>query len=60
MPKGQMKFTLSISLSDDETEFFASSYEEAKTKARDIFWDNIGVSLTHNSNKGNIEVELPM
>lgn len=57
----RMKFTLGISVSDEETEFYANSYDEARMKATDLFWDNIGISLTHNSpTKGNIDVDLQL
>ena len=56
----KMKFTLGISLSDEETEFYANSIKEAQNKAIELFWDNIGVSLTHNSVKGDKDIELQL
>lgn len=58
MPR--MKFTFGVSLSDEVTEFYANSYKEAQEKATEIFWDNIGVSLTHNSTTGDKEIELQL
>ena len=56
----RMKFSLGISLSDEETEFYANSYEEAQLKANEIFWDNIGVCLVHHSVKGDKEIEFQL
>jgi len=56
----KMKFTLGIFLSDEETEFYANSYDEARLKATEIFWDNIGIQLTHNSVEGDKDIELQL
>lgn len=56
----KMKFTLGISISDEEIEFYANSIQEAQDKAVDLFWDNIGVSLVHNSKKGDKNLDLQL
>lgn len=56
----KMKFTLGISVSDETTEFYANSIQEAQDKVVDLFWDNIGVSLVHNSINGDKNVDLQL